>query len=100
MSKLYNTWKSFGFIGQWVTVMFPYGFIRQFNTVPKENEKGLIVEKIIFSTVNGLMYLSPVGIIKLFNTMARAEIAMSGQNPKDHSIYYYEFGNNNNNVLF
>ena len=93
-------WKNLGFYEKWTTVMFPYGFIRQFNSVSQHNEQNLIVEKIILSTLNGFMYISPVGIVKLFNTIARTEIAMSGHNPNDHSIYYSELQHKNNNVIF
>ena len=97
--------QSFSLYGRFVAVMFPYGFARQFNSTgdvdPWGNRKPepLITEKCIQSTVNGIIYISPIGIVEMFKLLSRVEIKLTGKEPKDHPMYYYEFTRSNNNVF-
>jgi hypothetical protein len=59
-----------------------------------------MTEKCISSVVNGLIYISPIGILHLFSLVSRVEIKLSGKNPKDHPEYYYEFMRGSNTNVF
>lgn len=95
--------QSFSLYNRFVAIMFPYGFARQFNSKVdcSGNSKSdpLITEKCVQSVLNGIIYISPIGIIQMFKLLSRVEIKLTGKEPKDHPEYYYELTRSNNNVF-
>ena len=88
---------------RFVAIMFPYGFARQFNSTVDlcGNSKSdtLLTEKCVQSVANGMIYISPIGILQMFKLLSRAEIKLTGKEPKDHPMYYYELVRSNYNVF-
>lgn len=88
---------------RYVIGAFGYGFIRQFNSKPEhDNTDYLFLNRFILSSLNGIVYMMPIfGLGPLYRTMARAEILISGKDPKDYKRYYQEYNYDcNYNALF
>lgn len=80
MNKLMKTWG----IG-----MFTYGFVREWNGMFHKHQKEEYLSRFMFSYLNGLYYITPIGLVKLYHTYQRFE-----DNNKDNSIYYEILGTN------
>ena len=57
----------------WYGVMFPYGFYRQWNSKIPEGFD-LYGHRLAASTFNGFVYMSPFGVLKIFNFINRFDI--------------------------
>ena len=80
--------------------MFTFGFIRQYRCIPDDNKKKeLFIDKCFGCAMNGIIYVSPFGIIKLYDLARRSEIYTTNENPKDHKNAYYEYIKYNYNTI-
>jgi hypothetical protein len=71
------------YIAFWCGSMFPFGIYRQWNaTLDPRND--LIGNRIFYSVTNGIVYISPFGIIKFADIFNRIDIKY---NKKDSSLY-------------
>ena len=81
---------------KWVCVMFPYGFYRQY-TFNYDKPYDLFTYKLVFSSINGYIYTSPIGVTKIFDFINRCEIAISKKEKEQYKSSYSElFGHNYN----
>ncbi len=78
--------------------MFPYGFYRQWNSNMPEGFD-LYGHRICASTCNGIVYISPFSIFKLFNLMNRIDIHYNKRDKLKYPKSYEElFGINYDTV--
>lgn len=87
MNKIVKTWG----IG-----MFSFGFIREWNSMLHQHRNHDYTTRAVFSYFNGLYYVSPLGVVKLYHTYQR--IKENNKNNKDNidniDIYYEILGTN------
>jgi len=79
----------------WFSTMGPYGIYRQWN-VNMNPPFDLYGHRIAASVANGLLYVSPFGIFKLFNLVNRLDIWYYQRNPKEYpnshqELLYYNY---------
>ena len=78
---------------------FSYGFYRQW-TAQYQTPNNLISHKLIFSTVNGIIYtIPPTLIFSYLRLLDRIEIKSNGKYPSEYSYSYQEFFSTNNRVI-
>jgi len=75
-------------IGSWIIPMFSLGFAREYNTLLYINTQRSFKERVFMSTVNGLIYSSPYGLIKLRDLKKRIDIEENIN--KYHEKYHIE----------
>lgn len=83
----------------WVVPMFSYGFYRGWRTEYKA-PIDLTTQKILCSTLNGIIYASPMGVFKLCHLINRVEILLYKKNA--FALYpfcYEEIMGDNRNVF-
>ena len=79
-------------------IMFPYGFYRQQNTKMPEG-LDLYGHRLCISTCNGIIYMSPFGIIKIFNQMNRIDIKHNKRDKLKYPNTYEELLGTNYDIL-
>jgi hypothetical protein len=82
----------------WAGIMFPYGLYRGLKST-YETPNDLIHDKIVHSMFNGMMYASPVGIIKLIHFAGRIELFLTMRNPHLYPHLYQELSFKNKNII-
>ena len=83
----------------WCSVMFPYGFQRQWN-VRLEKPHDLMSDRIFNSTATGIFYvLPPIGMVNMVSLLNRIEIKYTNKNKKDYESAYREMFGVNYNTL-
>ena len=82
----------------WCGVMFPYGMYRGFHS-SFEMPNDLLHDKIIHSALNGFMYTTPIGCIKIIHLMARIELLLTKRNPHYYKHLYQEVIYRNMNLI-
>ena len=95
--SIFNTIKTHPYL-MWCSFMFPYGFYRQYKLDYKA-PYDLFTYKLIFSTINGLTYVSPLGIVKLVNLLERCQISFENKNKETYKSSYQELIFYNFNTL-
>jgi hypothetical protein len=96
MNKIYKSVPRFVY---WMVPMYSYGFYRGIQSEYKP-PMDLMTHKIMYSTINGVYYTSPWGILKLCHLMNRIEISMFKKNShKDYPSSYEELFSINKNVF-
>ena len=82
----------------WVAPMFTYGFFR---TARSEYPVGfdLLTHRLVWSTVQGVLYASPVGVFKLLSTVDRVQIKWSDR-PRELYPNSYTDGVTKNERVF
>jgi hypothetical protein len=96
MNKLLTEHK---FVFGWIVPMFSYGFYRGFMGEYKP-PINLVTHRVTCSTINGILYAGPWGIIKLGSLMNRIEIIMFKKNRhEDYPMTYEEFFSVNKRVF-
>ena len=78
--------------------MFPYGFYRQWTSKMPEGFD-LYGHRICASTCNGIVYISPFSIFKLFNLMNRIDINYHNLDKLKYSSSYEELLGINYNTV-
>jgi hypothetical protein len=74
---------------KWCMVMFPYGVYRQWNC-HLEPPYDLLGHRIIGSSMNGLYYISPLGVTKIFDLFNRIDIKYHNLEKKNYKDSYKE----------
>lgn len=82
----------------WMTPMFVYGFTRTFRGEYPE-PINLYTHRLVFSLLSGVMYASPVGVLKLLETANRAQVKYMNLDPKAYPSIYFDGFIRNRNVL-
>ena len=70
-------------------VMFPYGTYRQWNT-QLETPYDLLGYRILSSSMNGVYYISPFGVTKIFNLFNRLDIKYHNLDKDKYKSSYEE----------
>ena len=79
----------------WGIGMFSFGFAREWNSMIYKNRKDDYGTRIMFSYFNGIYYVSPFGLVKLFHTYER----FNNNDNDNNSIYYEILGTNYEKIL-
>jgi hypothetical protein len=74
---------------KWCMVMFPYGTYRQWTSVNRE-PYDLTGHRILSSSVNGIYYASPWGVIKLFDLFNRLDVKYRNLDKEKYKKSYEE----------
>jgi hypothetical protein len=83
---------------KWCMVMFPYGFYRQWNS-KLEAPTDLLGHRVVFSLTNGIIYISPFGLFKLFNQFNRFDIEYNKLDKEQYKKAYEETIGYNHRML-
>ena len=82
----------------WQISMFPYGIYRQWNCEHKP-PFNLFGHRVLGSLGNGIVYVSPFGICKLFDLVNRLDIEYNKRDKTQYISPYFElFGKNYNTI--
>jgi hypothetical protein len=73
----------------WFSAMGPYGIYREWN-VDRKPPFDLYGHRIAASVANGIIYVSPLGIFKLFNLLNRIDVWYHQRDPKHYPNCYHE----------
>jgi hypothetical protein len=82
----------------WSGVMFPYGFYRQWNS-KMPTSLDLYGHRTLASLGNGITYISPFGICKLFNLVNRIDIYINKHDVLKYSNSYEELVGRNYDTI-
>ena len=78
--------------------MFPYGFYRQWNS-KMPTSLDLYGHRIVASLANGITYISPFGIFKLFNLVNRMDIYFNKYDMLKYPNSYEELMGSNHDTI-
>lgn len=82
----------------WCGIMFPYGFYRQWNA-KQIDSLDLYSHRVLFSLGNGVTYVSPFGLCKIFNLVNRIDIMYNKHDMTKYKKSYEELNGYNHNVF-
>jgi hypothetical protein len=83
---------------KWCMFMFPYGVYRQWNAY-LEPPIDLLGHRTALSLLNGMVYISPIGVVKLFNQIDRFDIEYHKLDKKKYEKVYEEINGYNIRAL-
>ena len=85
-------------MGFWCGTMFPFGIYRQWYAI-SEKKNDLIGNRIFYSFINGIVYISPLGIIKFADIFNRVDIKYNNKNLYLYPSCYTETSGFNYNLF-
>ena len=83
---------------KWCAFMFPYGFYRQWKCEIRE-PFDLSGHRILGSSINGLYYMSPLGVVKIFDLGNRLDVKFRNLDKGTYKNSYEELLGYNYNTF-
>ena len=74
---------------KWCMVMFPYGTYRQWKCEIRE-PFDLYGHRVLGSCINGIYYMSPLGVVKIFDLFNRVDVKYRNLDKEKYKNSYQE----------